>query len=125
MLYDEVGGMPFIEKLVDDFYEIMSSDAEAKDCLATHAGRDIKESAFKLKFFLSGWLGGPQLYLEKFGHPRLRMRHNPFSIGPSEAEQWLYCMRQALLKSKISDSLRVQLFDSFIQVAKMLVNRPS
>jgi hemoglobin len=125
MLFDEVGGMPFIEKLVDDFYEIMSNDPEAKDCLATHVGRDMKESAVKLKFFLSGWLGGPQLYLEKFGHPRLRMRHNPFSIGPSEAEQWLYCMRQALLKSTISDSLRVQLFDSFIQVAKMLVNRPS
>jgi len=123
MLYDEIGGIGVIEKLVDDFYQIMKNDPEAKDCLATHIGRDMEESATKLKFFLSGWLGGPQLYAEKFGHPRLRMRHHTFSIGVKEAEQWLYCMRQALLKSTIPESLRPQLFDSFIQVAQMLINR--
>ncbi len=123
MLYDEVGGFPVIEKLVDDFYHIMKTDPEAKDCLLTHDGRDMEGSAMKLKFFLSGWLGGPQLYAEKFGHPRLRMRHNSFPIGVKEAEQWLYCMRQALLQSSIPESLSLQLFDSFIQVAQMLINR--
>ncbi len=123
MLYDKVGGQEGIDKLIDQFYLIMSSDPSAKECYATHAGRDLQESAHKLKFFLSGWLGGPQLYLETFGHPRLRMRHNPFPIGVVEAEQWLYCMKKAMEHSEIPEDLQTQLFDSFLQVAQMLINK--
>jgi hemoglobin len=122
-MYEQIGGWPVIEKLVDDFYLIMSTDPVAKDCFATHANRDIQESSHKLKFFLSGWLGGPQLYLEKFGHPRLRMRHHSFMIGVKEAEQWLYCMKKALSLSEISLELQSQLFGSFVQVAQMLINK--
>lgn len=119
-MYEKIGGLEVIDKLVNDFYEIMSTDPVAEDCFATHSGRDIRESAEKLKFFLSGWTGGPQLYLEKHGHPRLRMRHFPFKIGPKEADQWLYCMRKALTKSTIDPGMQEQLMTAFAQVTTML-----
>ena len=120
-MFEAIGGQEVIDKLVDDFYEIMSTDPVAKDCFATHAGKDISESAHKLKYFLSGWTGGPPLYMEKFGHPRLRMRHNPFPIGLKEAEQWMYCMKKALAKSTIPEEVQTQLYNAFIQVAQMLI----
>jgi hemoglobin len=119
-MYQEVGGQAVIDQLVDDFYSIMQTDPMAKECLATHAGRDLQESATKLKYFLSGWLGGPQLYLETYGHPRLRMRHAPFRIGPEEARQWLYCMNKALERSTIAPDLQQKLMESFLHVASML-----
>ena len=119
-MYEQIGGFEVIDKLVDDFYSIMSTDPYAQDCLATHSGRDIRESAEKLKFFLSGWTGGPQLYMEKYGHPRLRMRHFPFTIGVKEADQWLYCMRKALANSSIHPGIQEQLMQSFQQVTEML-----
>jgi len=121
-MFDEVGGMEVIDKLVDDFYFIMSTDPIAKDCFKTHEGRDISESANKLKFFLSGWLGGPQLYQEKYGHPRLRMRHINFKIRVSEAEQWMYCIKLAMKKSSITPEMQEELYKSFLNVAGMLVN---
>lgn len=124
-MFEAIGGQEVIDKLVDDFYHIMSTDPVAKDCFATHAGKDIQESAHKLKYFLSGWLGGPQLYVEKFGHPRLRMRHAPFPIGLKEAEQWMYCMKKALQRSTIKPEIQEQLYASFIQVAQMLIKNPS
>ncbi len=119
-MYQALGGFPVIEALVDDFYQIMSTDPAARDCFATHSGRDLRESGEKLKAFLSGWTGGPQLYLERYGHPRLRMRHMPFSIGSKEGEQWLYCMRLALGRSPIEPGLQQELLASFAQVAAML-----
>jgi hemoglobin len=119
-MYEKIGGLEVIDKLVNDFYEMMSTDPVAEDCFATHLGRDIRESAEKLKFFLSGWTGGPQLYLEKHGHPRLRMRHFPFKIGPKEADQWLYCMRKALAKSTIDPGMQEELLVAFEQVTTML-----
>ena len=120
-MYEKIGGLEVIDKLVNDFYEIMSTDPVAEDCFATHSGRDIRDSAEKLKYFLSGWTGGPQLYLEKHGHPRLRMRHFPFKIGPKEADQWLYCMRKALAKSTIDPGMQEQLLVAFEQVTTMLI----
>lgn len=119
-MYEKIGGLDVIDKLVDDFYEIMSTDPAAQDCFATHSGRDIRISAEKLKYFLSGWTGGPQLYLEKYGHPRLRMRHFPFKIGAKEADQWLYCMRKALAKSPIEPGQQEALLNAFEQVTLML-----
>lgn len=119
-MYDKIGGFEVIDKLVNDFYEIMSTDPVAEDCFATHSGRDIRDSAEKLKFFLSGWTGGPQLYLEKIGHPKLRMRHFPFKIGPKEADQWLYCMRKALAQSSIEPGVQEHLMVAFQNVTDML-----
>jgi hemoglobin len=119
-MYARIGGHDGIDRLVDDFYHIMASDPIARECYLTHEGRDLKESGEKLKAFLSGWTGGPQLYLEKYGHPRLRMRHFPFKIGPLEGEQWLYCMQKALEKSSIEAGAQSELMMALSQVVKML-----
>jgi hemoglobin len=120
-VYEKIGGLPVIDKLVDDFYQIMSTDPLAVECFATHAGREIRESAEKLKAFLSGWTGGPQLYLEKYGHPKLRMRHFPFKFGIKEGEQWLYCMKKALSISPIPSHLQEEMMNAFQGIVNMLV----
>jgi hemoglobin len=73
--------------------------------------------------FLSGWLGGPQLYVEKFGHPRLRARHLPFSIGAAERDQWMLCMRQALTEQIADASLREQLDRKLADLADFMRNQ--
>ena len=123
-IYDRIGGFETIDKLVDDFYGIMSTDPLAEDCFATHRGLEIRESAEKLKYFLSGWTGGPPLYMDKYGHPRLRLKHFPFKIGPKEGDQWLYCMRKALSKSKIDPGTQEELMYAFIHIVSMLAQAP-
>ncbi len=122
-LYRRIGGKKVLHKLVDDFYHVMMTDPNAKDCLATHAGKDLKLAAEKLKTFLYGWTGGPPEYLNKYGHPRLRMRHFPFSIGQVEADQWLYCMQKALQRSKISPQDQADLITAFVGVTQVIKNR--
>ena len=124
-MYERIGGFETIDKLVDDFYRIMSTDPLAEDCFATHRGREIRESAEKLKYFLSGWTGGPPLYMEKYGHPRLRLRHFRFQIGPKEGDQWLYCMRKALIKSKIDPGTQEELMNAFTHIVNMLTQAPA
>lgn len=124
-MFERMGGFEVIDKLVDDFYHIMSTDPAAAECFATHKGRDIRIAAEKLKFFLSGWTGGPQLYLEKYGHPRLRARHFPFVIGAQEGDQWLYCMRKALAQSPIDPGVQEELMSAFTHIAKMVQNKES
>lgn len=121
--YQRLGGAKLLADLVDDFYQIMRTDPFARDCWATHQAKDVAISADKLKLFLSGWLGGPQLYFEKYGHPRLRMRHFPFSIGAAESEQWLYCMQQALKNSRISPSQQQELLQAFQNLTQLIKNR--
>jgi hemoglobin len=121
--YDLLGGAESIESIVDDFYLIMQTDPAATRCLKVHEGLDFKVSAQKLKYFLTGWLGGPQLYLESFGHPRLRLRHSPFKISETEAIEWLYCMNLALTKANLLPDLRDQLMSALAPVARMLVNQ--
>ena len=122
-VYLRIGGIENINTIVDDFYEIMSTDPLAADCFATHSGRDIRISAEKLKFFLSGWTGGPPLYMEKYGHPRLRMRHFPFTIGSKESYQWLYCMEKALEKSKLDKPLQDELMTAFRHMTNLIQNQ--
>lgn len=122
-MFEKLGGKDGISKLVDDFYLTMSSDSEAKEVFATHHGYDLKVSAQKLKAFLSGWTGGPQDYLNTYGHPRLRMRHSQFSISPVEAEQWLNCMRKALNKSEMSKEDQLELITALENVTQMLINQ--
>ncbi|HND47437.1 MAG TPA: group II truncated hemoglobin, partial [Anaerolineales bacterium] len=94
-LYELLGGEEGVRTLVDRFYDLMDSSPEAKDVRALHA-KSLKQAREKLFMFLSGWSGGPPLYIEKFGHPRLRMRHMPFVIGTRERDQWLWCMNHAV-----------------------------
>lgn len=92
-LYQRLGEAR-IRALVDRFYDHMDSDPTCATIRAMHP--DLSVSRDKLFWFLVGWTGGPQLYVERFGHPRLRARHTPFSIGDAEAFQWMHAMRLAL-----------------------------
>ncbi len=120
--YERIGGEAVIRALVERFYELMDSLPESQDIRAMHA-RDLRASKEKLFMFLSGWLGGPQLYVEKYGHPRLRQRHMPFTIGDSERDQWMMCMRQAMEEVGIPAELRKELEAAFFKTADFMRNK--
>ena len=87
-LYEAIGGEENIRKLVDRFYDLMDTSPEAAGIRGLHPS-DLTESREKLYLFFVGWMGGPPLYVTRFGHPRLRARHIPFPIGSSERDEWL------------------------------------
>ncbi len=120
-LYQLIGGETGLRSLVDRFYELMDSSPEAAKIRAFHA-KSLKQSREKLFMFLSGWSGGPPLYVEKFGHPRLRMRHMPFSIGTVERDEWLWCMNKALDESQIDPRVVQFLKTRFAETADFMRN---
>lgn len=120
--YIRIGGEPAVRRLVKTFYQIMSETPQTKQVRDMHP-KDIAISEEKLYLFLTGWLGGPDLYIEKYGHPRLRQRHMPFSIGIEERDQWLYCMAQALVTLELDNLLAEQLMASFVKTADFMRNR--
>jgi hemoglobin len=103
--YELMGGDAGIRRLVDRFYDLMDSAPEAATTRALHA-TSLKASRDKLHLYLSMWTGGPQTYVEQRGHPRLRMRHFPFSIGERERDEWLWCMDRALDEHDMPGELR-------------------
>ncbi len=122
-LYERIGGEDGIRRLVHRFYRHMDELAEAKPIRDMHAP-DLNSAEEKLFMFLSGWMGGPSLYMEKYGHPRLRMRHMPFAINESARDQWMLCMKQALDESVEEQALRDELMAAFYGVADFMRNRP-
>lgn len=121
-LYDMLGGEPVVRRLVDRFYGLMDASPEAQTIRAMHA-RDLKSSRQKLFEFLSGWLGGPQLYIEKRGHPRLRRRHFPFAIDAAARDQWMRCMDGALHEVVQDAHLRDLLREQFARTADFMRNQ--
>jgi hemoglobin len=117
-----IGGESQVHALVDCFYDLMDLESEYAALRAAH-GTELANAREKLKMFLTGWMGGPQRYTEQFGHPRLRMRHMPFSIGIAERDQWVACMDQAMQETAIDDALRTRLKESFMQTADWMRNR--
>ena len=117
-----IGGESQVHALVDRFYDLMDLEPGYTALRAAH-GTELANAREKLKMFLTGWLGGPQRYTEQFGHPRLRMRHMPFSIGIAERDQWVACMDQAMQETEINDALRTRLKESFMQTADWMRNR--
>ena len=120
--FEWIGGETRVRALVDRFYDLMDLEPAYKDLRASH-GSTLDEARNKLFWFLCGWLGGPQHYQERFGHPRLRMRHMPFSIGIAERDQWLACMDQAMLETGVDSVLHERLNQSFFQTADWMRNR--
>jgi hemoglobin len=120
--YQRIGGDAVIRALVDRFYGLMDELPEAYAARKIHPA-DLSESGIKLFDFLSGWLGGPQHYIEKHGHPMLRRRHLPYVIGPEERDQWLLCMKQALNETVEDVSLREGLFGQFAQLGEHMRNQ--
>ncbi len=120
--YDLLGGDATVRRLVDRFYDLMDSVPEYYVIRKLHPA-DLAGSREKLYLFLSGWLGGPQLYAEKFGHPMLRARHLPFAIGLAERDAWLACMKQAMSDCEIEAGLKMGLLDSLFKTADWMRNK--
>jgi hemoglobin len=121
-LYEMLGGETGLRSLVNRFYDVMDASPEAAKIRSFHA-QSLKRSREKLFMFLSGWSGGPQLYIERFGHPRLRMRHMPFSIGSVERDQWLWCMNRALDESGLDQRVVEYLKNHFAEAADFMQNQ--
>jgi len=121
-IFEQMGGEEKIRRLVDRFYDLMDSREEAAVIRALHP-EDLSESREKLYLFLVGWTGGPPLYVQKHGHPRLRARHLPFPIGELERDQWLWCMNHALGEVVEAPLLRQQLSLALGNLADFMRNR--
>lgn len=120
--YDALGGDAAVRRLIDTFYDHMDTDPAFAGIRALHPD-DLSTSREKLYEFITGWLGGPPLYVNKHGHPRLRARHAPFPIGESERDQWLACMKRALDDCNVTGDLRAFLDTRFAHVADFMRNR--
>lgn len=120
--YEALGGETVLKLLTKRFYEIMSEMPEAQGIRKMHP-QDISTSEEKLFMFMSGWLGGPNLFVEKYGHPRLRARHFPFKITKSERDQWMICMVNAFDDLHIEDPLRSELLHSLLNLADHMRNQ--
>ncbi len=120
--FELLGGESAVRQLVDRFYDLMDLEPAYARLRALHP-ETLDGSRDKLHWFLCGWLGGPQLYVEKFGHPRLRARHLPYSIGIAERDQWMACMKQAMRESNLDESMSVRLAESFFGTADWMRNK--
>ena len=121
--YALLGGESTLRELVARFYEIMNTLPEARGIRKMHAA-DLSGAADKLFKFLSGWLGGPDLFIREYGHPRLRARHLPFDIGAAERDQWMLCMDKALDETPMDAKLRELIRQALAQTATHMINCP-
>ena len=122
-LYELIGGADKLRQMVDRFYDLMELEPEFAGIRALHP-TPMDGSRDKLFWFLSGWMGGPSLYIEQFGHPRVRVRHLPYAIASSERDQWLRCMAWAMQDVGIAEDLQQHLMQSFYQTADWMRNTP-
>ncbi|HVL76956.1 MAG TPA: group II truncated hemoglobin [Noviherbaspirillum sp.] len=119
--FELIGGEDRLRELVDRFYDLMELEPGFAALRAMHPPR-LEDSRDKLFWFLCGWTGGPNHYIERFGHPRLRARHLPFSIASAERDQWLRCMALAMQDIGLSEPLQERLMHAFFQTADWMRN---
>ena len=120
--YERLGGEKPLLRLVNRFYDLMDSRPDVSELRLLHAD-DLSDSRDKLFMFLSGWLGGPSLYIEKFGHPRLRQRHIHFKIGELERDQWMSCFNLAMQEMDIEKTLQNDLYAALYKTADFMRNQ--
>lgn len=120
--YEQLGGDAGVRKLVDRFYDLIDTAPEAQTIRALHA-RSLKAAREKLYLYLTTWTGGPPVYTDRYGHPRLRMRHFPFRIGIRERDEWLWCMDKALNEHDMPAEMREYLRERFHQLADHMRNQ--
>ena len=120
--FERLGGEPGVRALVDRFYDLMDLEPAAAGLRALHPS-SLDGSRDKLHWFLCGWLGGPNLYIERFGHPRLRARHLPYAIGIAERDQWMACMIQAMDEQGVDPAMAEALAKSFFGTADWMRNK--
>lgn len=116
------GGETQIRALVDAFYDEMDRNPAYAELRALHPPR-LNGSRDKLFWFLCGWTGGEPHYTERFGHPRLRARHLPFTIASRERDQWLACMATATRQVGLAENLRETLLEALSPLADWMRNR--
>lgn len=121
--YALLGGESTLRQLVDRFYDLLDLEPAYAGIRKLHP-TDLANSRDKLFMFLSGWMGGPGLYTERYGHPMLRARHLPFPIGTDERDQWMRCMIQAMEETGLDEPLRTALAQAFFGTADWMRNRP-
>ncbi len=119
--YEKLGGEPAIVQLVERFYFYMNTLPEAAGIRAMHEA-DLTHTKQILVKFLCEWLGGPKVYSPERGHPRLRMKHSMFAIGPAERDAWMLCMKQAMADVVPDPVLRQQLEQAFFKTADFIRN---
>ena len=119
--FEWIGGEARVKALSDRFYDLMDLEPAYAALRVVH-GHELTGAREKLFWFLCGWLGGPQHYTDRFGHPMLRARHMPFKIGILERDQWLACMDQAMGETGVDEVLRQRLMASFFQTADWMRN---
>lgn len=119
--YIKLGGEAALHRLTHRFYELMDELPEAWSIRQMHPDNLVgsQQSLFE---FLSGWLGGPPLFMQHRGHPRLRMRQAPYAISPTARDEWLLCMRMALAEEVHDEGFRHALMLAFEQMAQHLIN---
>lgn len=122
-VYDQLGGADAVRRLVQRFYELMDTLPEVRHIRQMHP-QDLARSEDSLFKFLSGWFGGPPLFEQERGHPRLRMRHAPFDISPQARDEWVLCMQQALREQVNDPDLLPKLDYAFFSMANHLINSP-
>lgn len=122
-LYEVIGGESGVRQLVDRFYDLMDQDSAYAGIRKLHPP-SLDEARNKLFWYFSGWMGGPDLYVERFGHPRMRMRHAPFAIGVAERDMWLACMQRALEVTQLDEDVKIRLMGAFGNIAEAIRNQP-
>jgi len=122
LLGGEANGIESIRNLVETFYDIMDTDPKVIPLRSMHQP-DLTEAREKLFMFLTGWTGGPQLYIERYGHPMLRARHMPFPIDESARDQWMYCMIKAMHQLNYDELLMKRLAEQLYGVADFMRNK--
>ena len=118
--YLAMGGELGTRRLANEFYDVIEEESPR---LREMLPRNTAKTREKFFMYLSGWLGGPPLYEQRWGHPRLRMRHMPFEIGEQEAGEWMRCMRQAMERAEIDEPLRSFLDERLEPLAQHMRNR--
>jgi hemoglobin len=121
--FELMGGEERVRALVDRFYDLMDLEPEFAVLRGLHPPT-LDNSRDKFFWFLCGWMGGPDYYISKFGHPRLRARHLPFAIASPERDQWLRCMAWAMEDIGLDEPMRERLLTSFFDTADWMRNRP-
>ena len=119
--FEWVGGEAAVRRLVDRFYDLMDLEPRFAQLRSLHP-TTLDGSRDKLFWFLCGWLGGPDHFVERFGHPRLRARHLPYRIGIAERDQWMAAMTQAMAECELDAELQRRLAASFAHTADWMRN---
>lgn len=117
--YIEIGGDNQVRQLAETFYDTIEAESPI---LREMLPKNTSRTRQKFCMFLTGWLGGPPLYEMKWGHPQLRRRHFPFKIGDYEAQEWMRCMRSAVIAVGIAEPLRTFLDQRFDDLAQHMRN---